>query len=240
MFQFEGNLNLSQRMTHELGKAIVAGQYKAVGGLPTEADLCQQFGISRSAMREAVKMLSAKGLITSRPRQGIRILPEEQWNMFDTDVLKWILESNPSLHLLKEFLQMRMAIEPEAASLAAKYANQEDINRIEKAITKMTAAKAGLEDPLQADIDFHISILYASKNRFFIQLREFVQTALNVSIRHTNQLKGDHLKGITVGDIDAHSKIFYAIQKGQPERARIAVAQMIDEAQALIETSLTS
>ena len=101
MFQFEGNLNLSQRMTHELGKAIVRGEYKQSGGLPTEAELCDKFGISRSAMREAVKMLSAKGLIISRPRQGIRILPEDNWNIFDADVLKWILDSNPSLLLLK-------------------------------------------------------------------------------------------------------------------------------------------
>ena len=233
MFQFEGNLNLSQRMTHELGKAIVRGQYSEVGGLPTEADLCEEFGISRSAMREAVKMLSAKGLITSRPRQGIRILPEDQWNIFDSDVLKWILESNPSLELLKEFLQMRMAIEPEAAALAAKHAQPQDIEAIGKAIERMKAAKDGLDDPLLSDIAFHISILYASRNRFFIQLREFVQTALNVSIRHTNQLKG-----ITVGDIEDHSAIYFAIKAGDAEKARAAVNHMIDEAQGLIDSAL--
>ncbi|MCU4676109.1 FadR family transcriptional regulator [Catenovulum sp. 2E275] len=233
MFQFEGNLNLSQRMTHELGKAIVRGQYSEVGGLPTEAELCDEFGISRSAMREAVKMLSAKGLITSRPRQGIRILPEDQWNIFDSDVLKWILESNPSLELLKEFLQMRMAIEPEAAALAAKNAQPQDIEAIGKAVDRMIAAKNGLDDPLQSDIAFHISILYASRNRFFIQLREFVQTALNVSIRHTNQLKG-----ITVGDIEDHSAIYYAIKAGDAVKAEAAVKHMIDEAQGLIESAL--
>lgn len=233
MFQFEGNLNLSQRMTHELGKAIVRGQYNQVGGLPTEAELCEQFGISRSAMREAVKMLSAKGLITSRPRQGIRILPKDQWNIFDTDVLKWILNSNPSLELLKEFLQMRMAIEPKAAALAAQYAQTEDIESIGKAIERMIAAKNGLDDPLQSDIAFHISILYASRNRFFIQLREFVQTALNVSIRHTNQLKG-----ITVGDIEDHTAIYNAIKAADATGAEAAVTHMIDEAQGLIEAAL--
>lgn len=235
MFQFEGNLNLSQRMTHELGKAIVRGEYSQAGGLPTEAELCEQFGISRSAMREAVKMLSAKGLITSRPRQGIRILPKDRWNLFDTDVLKWILDSNPSLELLKEFLQMRMAIEPEAAVLAAKNASDEDIANIGKAIERMISAKNGLDDPLQSDIAFHISILYASRNRFFIQLREFVQTALSVSIRHTNQLKG-----ITVGDIADHSAIYTAIKSGDSAKAKLAVAHMIDEAQGLIETALKS
>ncbi|WP_245623442.1 FadR/GntR family transcriptional regulator [Catenovulum maritimum] len=233
MFQFEGNLNLSQRMTHELGKAIVRGEYKQSGGLPTEAELCDKFGISRSAMREAVKMLSAKGLIISRPRQGIRILPEDNWNIFDADVLKWILDSNPSLLLLKEFLQMRMAIEPEAAALAAQYATTEDIENIKKAIIRMQAAHNGQDDPLQSDIAFHISILYASSNRFFIQFREFVQTALNVSIRYTNQLKG-----ITVGDIQDHSRVLEAIEQKQPEAARAAAKHLIEEAQELIDTAL--
>lgn len=233
MFQPESNLNLSQKMTHALGKAIVKGNYKEKGGLPTEAELCEEFGISRSAMREAVKMLSAKGLIVSRPRQGIRILPEDNWNIFDADVLKWILDSNPSLLLLKEFLQMRMAIEPEAAVLAAQHATIEDIDRIKKAVMRMEAASRGLDDPLQSDIAFHISILYASGNRFFIQLREFVQTALNVSIRHTNQLKG-----INVGDIKDHTDIVNAIEARDPERARQAVVAMIQEAQALIDSAL--
>lgn len=235
MFQFQGSLNLSQRMTHELGVAIVRGEYNQTGGLPTEAELCEQFGISRSAMREAVKMLSAKGLITSRPRQGIRILPKEQWNIFDTDVLKWILDSNPSVELLKEFLQMRMAIEPEAASLAAKYAQTTDIEAIGKAIERMIAAKNGLDDPLQSDIAFHISILYASGNRFFIQLREFVQTALSVSIRHTN-----HLKGVEVGDIEVHNQIYHAIKAGDSDKARAAVEHIITEAQQLIAASYST
>ena len=94
------NFNLSQRMTQELGRQIVCGVYDKNESLPTEAELCEKFGVSRSAVREAVKMLSAKGLISSKPRQGIRIQPEEQWNIFDTDLLRWSLESNPSMKVL--------------------------------------------------------------------------------------------------------------------------------------------
>src|SRR5690554_2909414 len=92
MAVFDGTNNLSQRMVQELGKAIVCGVYGSGGSLATEAELCEQFGVSRSAVREAVKMLSAKGLVSSRPRQGIRVLPEESWNIFDPDLLKWSLE----------------------------------------------------------------------------------------------------------------------------------------------------
>src|SRR5690606_9068067 len=185
------NFNLSQRMVQELGRAIICGEFSD-NGLPTEAELCERFGVSRSAVREAVKMLSAKGLVTSKPRQGISILPEEDWNIFDPDLLRWSLESSPSRLVLKEFLQMRMAIEPEACALAARYASAEKINAIETALEKMRLADDNSEEHVQADIDFHVSILYASNNRFYIRLRDFIQTALRVSISHTTPIKGNH------------------------------------------------
>ncbi len=112
--------NLTHQLTHQLGAAIVQGQYAIDKSFPTEAELSQQFNISRSVTREAVKMLTAKGLIASRPRQGIRVMPSTHWNMFDADVLGWTLNARPSLELLREFTQLRMAIEPEAAALAAE------------------------------------------------------------------------------------------------------------------------
>ena len=116
----ERNNSLAQRVTRELGRAILCGEYKPNHSLPTEAKLCENFGVSRTAVREAVKMLSAKGLITSKPRQGIKVQPEIEWNLLDSELLEWSLESNPSMNVLKEYLQMRIAIEPEAAALAAR------------------------------------------------------------------------------------------------------------------------
>ncbi|KMT67069.1 FadR/GntR family transcriptional regulator [Catenovulum maritimum] len=229
------NLNYSWHIAHELGKSIVSGTYDQSGGLPTEAVLCSEFGISRSAMREAIKMLSAKGMIISRPRQGIRILPQDQWNIFDRDVLKWILDSKPSLTLLKEFLQVRLAIEPEAASLAAQHATPELIQQIKHAMRRLELAHQGLDDVLESDIAFHESILYASKNRFFVQLREFVKTALNVSIRYTNLLKG-----VKAGDLDDHHKILTAIMARDAAAAREATAFIIQEALILIDEALES
>lgn len=227
------NFNLSQRMTHELGKAIVCGVYSKGNGLPTEADLCEQFGISRSAVREAVKMLSAKGLISSRPRQGIRILPEEKWNIFDPDLLKWLLERSPSLKVVQEFLQLRIAIEPEAASLAARYAGQKEIDTIEESLERMAATSESLEKMLEADIAYHVSILYASKNRFYISLRDFVKTALNVSIRYTSSIKGN--RGAIIED---HTKVLNAIKNHNPERAKNAMLVIIDEALTFIESAM--
>jgi DNA-binding FadR family transcriptional regulator len=227
--------NLTYQLTHQLGAAIVQGQYAVDKSFPTEAELSLQFNISRSVTREAVKMLTAKGLIASRPRQGIRVMPSAHWNMFDADVLAWTLNARPSLELLKEFTQLRMAIEPEAAALAA--ANHQDtapIKAIAAALARMKKADEGQDDPLAADIEFHCAILGASNNRFFFQLREFIQVALRVSIASTNQLKG-----VFNANYDDHKKIYDAIARGDTEAAAAAVKVLLVEVLQLINLSLT-
>lgn len=226
--------NLTYQLTHKLGAAIVRGEYAIDKSFPTEAELSIQFNISRSVTREAVKMLTAKGLIASRPRQGIRVMPGTHWNMFDADVLAWTLNARPSIELLKEFTQLRMAIEPEAAVLAA--ANHQDsaaIKPIASALMRMKKADEGQDDPLAADIDFHCAILAASNNRFFFQLREFIQVALRVSIASTNQLKG-----VFNASYDDHKKIYDAIAAGDGAAAAAAVRVLLVEVLQLINASL--
>lgn len=233
MVSFDSNRNLTHQVVHELGGDIIQGKYQVNAALPTEAELCLQYDISRSVIREAVKMLSAKGLISSRPRQGIRVLPQTQWNMFDENVLQWTLASRPSLQLLKEFTELRIGIEPEAAVLAARHGSAEGIGSIEQALGRMRAAEQGDDDSLEADIAFHTSILLASNNRFFIQLRNFIQTALRVSISSTNQLKG-----VTIASYEDHKKVYGAIAARNPQKAHKAMGFLLTEALGLINSSL--
>lgn len=235
MENFVGSKNLSQRMTSELGRAIVCGEYPRDKSLPTEAALCEKFGVSRTAVREAIKMLTAKGLISSKPKQGIRILPEENWNILDTEMLSWALQANPSLSVLKEFTQMRMAVEPEACALAARHATPERLASIESALVRMEQAVSD-NDPvaeLEADIDFHVAILYATENRFYIRMRDFTRTALNVSIRYTTPVI-DNPESI----VEEHARIFNAIKSGNAERAKNSMFLLIDEALSIIESKL--
>jgi DNA-binding FadR family transcriptional regulator len=222
--------NLTHQLVHDLGLAIVQGSYAVGAALPSEAEICKQFGVSRSATREAVKMLAAKGLLNSRPRQGIRVLPEARWNMFDTEVLGWLLQSRPSRDLLLEFTQMRQGVEPSAAALAAENATPEAIADIEAALQRMADAEAGFDDALESDIGFHTSILVASGNRFYVQMSAFVETALRVSIRFTNAMKG-----VTGADVRAHADIYNAIRKHNPKLARRKVEVLLDESIELIE-----
>ena len=112
-------------------------------------------------------MLTAKGLLSARPRQGTKVQPSSRWNLFDTDVLRWLLERKFSVELLKQFNQLRVAIEPEAAALAAQYADAKEREAISAGLERMEAAEQGLDDTLDADIAFHVAILKASKNPFY-------------------------------------------------------------------------
>lgn len=227
--------NLTQQLVHTLGEAIANGRYKSGDGLPSEADLCDEYGISRSATREAIKMLTAKGLITSRPRQGIRVQAQERWNLFDPDVLGWILRGSPSLEMLRDFMQLRLAIEKEAAALAAECQDQDKISAIGAALARMKDAEQGLADPLEADIAFHSHILSATGNPFYMQLRSFIETALRVTIRFTNRLKG-----VDTASYENHRKLYSAITRGNVAGARKASEAMQREALALIESELGS
>jgi len=224
------NRNLTQQVAHALGMGILQGKYTADKPFPSEAELSETFNVSRSATREAVKMLTAKGLLSSRPRQGIRILPDSQWNMFDPEVLGWILASGPSMELLRDFIQMRIAIEPEAAALAAAQPDSAEVAVIGEALQRMANAEEGLDDPLESDIAFHTGILLASQNRFFSQLRPFSATALRASIRHTNKLKG-----VAMASVKAHRKVYDAIRNGRAQQARTLMRGLIEEALQLIE-----
>jgi DNA-binding FadR family transcriptional regulator len=229
----EKGLNLTQQIAHYLGKAIISGEYGDHNPVPSEAVLCEQLQVSRSAAREAVKSLAAKGLLSSRARQGIRVLPETQWNLFDADILGWIRDSNPSLELLREFSELRIAIEPEAAMLAAQRQNEASMAIILAALNRMREAEIGLDDPLEADIAFHLSILNASENRFFMQLGRIIDTTLRVSIRYTNMLSG-----VQAAPYSEHKPIYDAIAAGKPDKARKASEKLVGDALKLINQAL--
>jgi len=222
--------NLTYGLLDLLGKQIVTGNFEA-SGFPTEAELSEQHGISRSVTREAVKMLTAKGLLSARPRQGTNVQPVSNWNLFDADVLRWLLERKFSAQLLAQFNQLRVAIEPAAAALAAVAGDDKAFALIENGFARMEAAERGDDDVLDSDIAFHLSILRASGNPFFAQFRDVVATALRTSIRLTNRIKG------RTADLAAHGAVKDAILARNPEGARAAMHAIIGDVMVLISNN---
>lgn len=221
--------NLTWGLLDHLGKLIVTGAFDEKP-FPTEAELSKVHGVSRSVTREAVKMLSAKGLLSARPRQGTVVQPVSRWNLFDADVLQWLLERKFSIELLAQFNQLRSAIEPAAAALAAEAADERGLALIQAGFARMGAAEAGDDDALEADIAFHLSILRASANPFFAQFRDVVATALRTSIRFTNRIQG------RTADLAAHERVKVAIERRNPAAARAAMASIIDDVTQVIAT----
>lgn len=222
--------NLTYGLLDSLGRQIVTGKYDATI-FPTEAELAKQHGVSRSVTREAVKMLTAKGLLSARPRQGTVVQPADAWSLFDPDVLGWLLERRFSVELLRHFNELRIAIEPEAAALAAVHGTERDHAAIAAGWDLMAAAEAGDGEPLAADIAFHIAILGASTNPFYTQFQDVVASALRTSIRVTNRIKG------RTANLADHAAVRDAIAARDPQKARQAMRALITDVIALIERS---
>lgn len=222
--------NLTFGMLDRIGRAIVTGHYDAAI-FPTEAYLATQYGVSRSVIREAVKMLAAKGLLTARPRKGTSIQPARYWNLFDPDVLRWLLERKFSLELLRQFTELRIAIEPAAAALAARTHNAAGMGAIVAGYQRMVAAEVGDDDVLASDIAFHVAVLDASGNPFYRQFRDVVGTALRTSIRFTNRFNG------RTADLEQHHSVLAAIERRDAEGAQAAMALLIAGVGELIATA---
>ena len=224
--------NLTFGMLDALGRAIVTGSYEQ-RRFPTEAELATEHSVSRSVTREAVKMLTAKGLLTARPRKGTTIQPSSSWNLFDPDVLRWLLERKFSLELLRQFSELRIAIEPAAAALAAREADAAAIEAIEAGYARMEAVERDEDDALDADVAFHIAILNACGNPFYRQFRDVVATALQTSIRFTSRFTGrtDDLPRHRAS-LPAHRAVLDAIRghdaQGAHEAMRVIISDVMD------------
>ncbi|MHA4867232.1 FadR/GntR family transcriptional regulator [Duganella sp. PWIR1] len=224
--------NMTRRIVDALGLAIVTEQFSLSAPFPVEAELCQRFNASRTIVREAVKMLTAKGLLKSRQRAGTTVEPEENWNLLDPDILRWMLERKFSIDLLIDFTEVRMAIEPRAAGLAAHCATGPQRRDIVLATERMFAAERGEDDPLEADIAFHTAIIIASNNRFIRQFRDLTEATLRFSIRRTNEYAG-----VTRASAKDHALVQAAIIKGEPVQAHQMMSQLLQGALDLLLTA---
>jgi GntR family transcriptional regulator, galactonate operon transcriptional repressor len=164
-----------------IGKRIVTGQYKPGDTLPTEPEVQAEFGVSRTAVREAISLLAAKGLTSSRPKIGTRVRPAVDWNMFDVDVLRWQVDQGPSDEFVHSLFEMREIIEPSAASLAAERATADDIATLGVAMDGIQSHPRGGPDQIAADMDFHMGILLASRNPILISVGAMINSALEIS-----------------------------------------------------------
>lgn len=189
----------------------MAGEFEQAP-LLKERELSGVHGVSHVVIREAVKMLTAKGLLSARPRQGTAVEPISSWNLLDPDVLRWLFEGGLSRSLLEQLNQLRAAIEPEAAALAARFASCAEISIIAAAHARLEAVEQNPHERLDAQIAFHLAILRASGNPFYLRLGDCIHTSLRASARFQDSptarakgvsLSGRVLKAVAAREADA-------------------------------------
>jgi DNA-binding FadR family transcriptional regulator len=209
-----GSGNITVELVNRLGHEIVSGRFNASDSIPNEGALSSELKISRTAVREAIKMLTAKGLVGSRPRRGTEVRPVSDWNLLDSDVLRWLRQSPPDRRIVVELLELRLGFEPAAAALAARRADPTQLARIEEAYGFMRESAAGNFDPVEADCRFHECIIVATNNRFYQPLGALVRTALSLTAPITNAIFGH-----PVGDLAAHGDVLLSIESKNEQRA---------------------
>jgi DNA-binding FadR family transcriptional regulator len=178
---------LHQRAVDEIGSRIVVGEFRA-GDVLIEAELGERFGISRSGIREAIKVLAAKGLVESRTKVGTTIRPRDCWNMLDPDLLWWWSRSDDTEGFTRAVLEVRLLIEPGAAALAAERAGDEAVGRIADAYRAMLAHDDDPEKAVRADGAFHVAVLELTGNELLRSLASLIETALMASFKVTSAM----------------------------------------------------
>ncbi len=220
---------LHARVAHEVGRRIVASVYAEGGSLPRESELAEQFGVSRQAVREALKVLAAKGLLVSRRRTGTAVLPRAAWNLLDPDVLAWQSPETIGKEFLGDLMELRWAIEPIGAELAARRADPERLARIKEAVDSMRANLEIRHLFLEADREFHVALLTASGNGLFERLSTIIGPVLSVSFR----LQAQASQGFDIA-LEQHAAVYEAVAEGDPETARNTMEKILTTANATI------
>jgi len=219
----------------QLGEAIVGGRFAPGASIPPEPQLCESFSVSRTVIREAVKSLVAKGLLVTGPKVGTRVLPSDQWNWFDPDVVAWQSKAGLTRDFLRDLQELRRVIEPAAVRMAAQRATTQDVAVIEFAYDGMQDAIEHGGDYVRRDLAFHQGLLQAAHNRMVMQMSK----VLGALLRTAFEISTSGLHG-PASSLPAHRAVLDAVIARDPARAERASLLLIDSAADDIERVLGS
>lgn len=228
----EGTERRSERSTgrrlrgavaHYLGTAIVSGAIRPGERLTGEVANAAALDVSRSAYREAVQVLTAKGLVESRTKAGTRVLPRNRWNLLDPDVLAWAFSGEPDPAFIRDLFELRAIVEPAAARLAAIRREKDDIRAMRDALANMRRHTLATEAGRAADRDFHGALLRATRNDALITLSASIGAAVN----WTTQFK-QRTRALPRDPVPDHARVSDAIAAGDPDAAEAAMRALVD------------
>jgi DNA-binding FadR family transcriptional regulator len=215
-------LRLHGTIARDLGIAITSGSYQPGDLLVGEVASSEKLEVSRTAYREAVRILAAKGLVESKPKVGTKISPRSKWNLLDPDVLAWTFESEPDLELLESLFELRDIVEAAAAAMAAKRRTKAHLDAMRDAIDRMASHTLATPAGRQGDQDFHRTLLEATGNPYIISLTTGVQAAVN-----TTTMFKQRDRPLPRDPVPDHVRVFEAVADGDPVRAQSEMSTLI-------------
>jgi len=202
------------RIVEEIGLRVLNGACAPGEALPIEQELMAELDVSRTVLREATKILEAKGLVETRPKTGTRVRPREQWNLLDPMVLHLYCRVADYPAFAISFQQIRVLIEPEAAALAAEHRNRVQLKALKDAYLAMEAS-ADIKSWTAADLRFHEAILDATGNPFMRPLGALISTALETLLAHSFKNSANPFESLEV-----HRRVLDAIRQRDSIEAR--------------------
>ena len=233
-----GRRNTGRRLhgaiANKLGTAILSGKYKPGDTLSGEIAFAEALDVSRAAYREAIQVLTAKGLVESRPKSGTQVLPRARWNLLDPDVLGWAFaEQAPDPSFVRSLFQLRRIVEPAAAALAAQYRDKDDLKALRSALAEMSRHTLASEAGRSADRDFHAAVLTATRNELLVVLTSSIGAAVNLTTFYKQRSRE-----LPRNPIPDHRRVYQTIADGDPEAAHAAMLVLIDLALADTENAM--
>lgn len=223
---------LHGQVVHELGRRVVGGSYAAGALLPNEDLLCSELNVSRTALREAIKVLAAKGLLEPRPRIGTRVRAQALWNLLDPDILAWRCSTGVDAAFVRHLQEVRVIIEPPAASLAAQSHTAEQLLAMQEALQKMEQA-GHIQQWVDADLAFHTSILQATNNPLLMPLAAIIDSALESLLHLTARNSGNFKQALP-----DHQKLLDAIAQRDGQAALHRMASLLADTRHLLHPLL--
>jgi GntR family transcriptional regulator, galactonate operon transcriptional repressor len=212
-----------RNVTVSIAQDIFADRYPAGSALPRENDLCDLYGVSRTVIRESLKVLESKGLVRGKPRIGTTVCDKDEWNILDGDVLDWMGPAIRDFDLLGCILEARRTIEPAAAELAAERASTQEIADLDSAWRQMRDSANDPERFTEADMQFHTVLLNASHNQVFRRLSSAIHAALHYALHASNVAVESREDAVLI-----HGELVEALRLRDKARARDCSNRMLD------------
>jgi DNA-binding FadR family transcriptional regulator len=223
-------LRLHGTIARDIGVRIVSGRIAPGRVLNGEIEASERLKVSRTAYREAVRILAAKGLIESRPKLGTRVSEPRYWHLLDPDVISWIFSDTPDERLLSALFELRTVVEPAAAAFAAKRRTAEQLQSMRRALDRMGACSLAVPEGQQADCAFHTALLEASGNPFLASLTSGVAAA----VTWTTIFK-QRKRPLPRDPLPDHERVYQAVAARDTTAARQAMANLVHL--ALLDTT---